>query len=253
MPAQQKTLADAFHETLKDVLFAERQSVRGLAKAAKAAQAPELKEAFETHREESSGQIERLTRVFEIVGKPARGKTCEALQGLTAEMEEQLEEFQGSPAADAVLIAAAQAIEHYEIARYGTLKAWALQLGLEEAAELLGETLDEEKRTDELLTRLAEEISNAEAEAGEEVGEAGERKGSSRKASRPSGAESRIKASNSNGAKAPAGKRSEGKQSEGRSSGGKPAGKSEGKSEGKSAGAARAGAQGGAKPAKARS
>src|SRR5690625_3375351 len=165
--ATPKTLDDAFHAGLRDVLFAERNSIRALKKAAKSAQGEELKQALEEHREESEGQMERLEQVFEAIGKPVRGKTCESIQGLVAELEEDLEEFSGSPASDAVLIAGAQAMEHYEIARYGTLKAWAEQLGLKDAARLLAETLEEEKKADELLSELA-------AKANEEAQESGE-------------------------------------------------------------------------------
>lgn len=168
MAAKTKTLEDAFYETLKDVFYAEKQSVRALKKSAKAAESKELKQAFETHAEESATQVERLQQVFDILGRPARSKTCEAMQGLTSEMEGDLEDFADSPAADAVLAASAQAIEHYEIARYGTLKTWATQLGLEDAAQLLGETLEEEKRTDALLSQIAETL-NAEAEGDEEA------------------------------------------------------------------------------------
>ena len=157
MATQEKTLADAFYETLKDVFYAEKQSVKALKKSAKAAKSPELKDAFETHGEESSHQVERLTEVFEIIGKPARAKTCEAMQGLTSEMEEDLEEFGATEAADAVLIGCAQAIEHYEIARYGVLQAWARKLGLSEVETLLGETLQEEKRADQLLSQIADQ------------------------------------------------------------------------------------------------
>lgn len=107
----------------------------------------------------SAHQVERLGQVFEIIGKPARGKTCEAMQGIVAEMEEDLEDFGGSPAGDAVLIGCAQAAEHYEISRYGTLKTWASQLGHEDAAKLLDETLQEEKQTDEKLTQIAEKLN----------------------------------------------------------------------------------------------
>ncbi|KQP60996.1 hypothetical protein ASG40_17620 [Methylobacterium sp. Leaf399] len=155
MAAKEKTLADAFYETLKDVYYAERQSVKALKKSAKAAESADLRQAFETHAEESATQVERLQQVFEMIGKSARAKTCEAMQGLTAEMEEDLEDFAGSPAADAVLVGCAQAVEHYEIARYGTLKTWATQLGYKDAAKLLDQTLQEEKRTDELLTKIA--------------------------------------------------------------------------------------------------
>lgn len=159
MAAKPKTLQDAFYETLKDVYYAEKQSVRALKKSAKAAEHEDLKRAFETHAEESANQVERLQQVFEIIGKPQRSKTCEAMQGLTSEMEEDLEDFGDSPAADAVLVGCAQALEHYEIARYGTLKTWASQLGHEDAAKLLDETLQEEKKTDELLSQIAGRIN----------------------------------------------------------------------------------------------
>ena len=159
MVTKHKTLQDAFYETLKDVYYAEKQSVRALKKSAKSAQHEELKQAFETHAEESAIQVERLQQVFEIIGKPARAKTCEAMQGLTSEMEEDLEDFGDSPAADAVLTGCAQAVEHYEIARYGTLKTWATQLGYKDAANLLDETLQEEKKTDQLLSQIAERIN----------------------------------------------------------------------------------------------
>lgn len=165
MAAKEKTLEDAFYETLKDVYYAERSSVRALKKSAKAAQSEDLKAAFITHAEESQGQVERLGQVFELIGKSARGKTCEAMQGLTSEMEEDLEDFGGSQAADAVLIASAQAIEHYEIARYGTLRTWAEQLGHTDAAALLAETLEEEERTDTLLSDLAGKLNTGGAES----------------------------------------------------------------------------------------
>jgi ferritin-like metal-binding protein YciE len=158
--ATPKTLEDAFYEGLKDIYFAERTSVRALKKAAKAAKEPRLKEALERHEEESAQQVERLQQVFEIFGKAARGKTCEAIQGLLAELEEHIEDFKDSEAADAVLISGAQAMEHYEIARYGTLRSWAAQLGLNDAVKLLEQTLAEEEKTDELLTQIAEEFAN---------------------------------------------------------------------------------------------
>jgi len=176
MATKQKTLQDAFYETLNDVYYAEKQSVRALKKSAKAAEHEELRQAFETHAEESANQVERLQQVFEIIGKPARAKTCEAMQGLTSEMEEDLEDFGDSPAADAVLAGCAQAVEHYEIARYGTLKTWATQLGYADAAKLLDETLQEEKRTDQLLSQIAERINvegSAEAEGGAAKGKGG--------------------------------------------------------------------------------
>jgi len=166
--AAPKTLEDAFHAGLKDVLFAERSSIRALKKATKSAQDEALKQALEEHREESEGQMERLEQVFEVIGKPARGKTCESIQGLTAELEEELEEFSDSPASDAVLIAGVQAMEHYEIARYGTLRTWAEQLGLKDAAKLLAETLEEEKKADELLSKIAEK-ANKEAQESDDA------------------------------------------------------------------------------------
>jgi ferritin-like metal-binding protein YciE len=163
--AKEKTLNDAFYETLRDVYYAEKASVRALKKSAKAAGADALREAFQTHAEESQGQVERLERVFEIIGKAPRAKTCEAMQGLTAEMEEDLEDFGETDAADQVLIGCAQAIEHYEIARYGLLKSWAGKLGYDEAAELLGQTLEEEKKTDALLNEVAESLTYERPEA----------------------------------------------------------------------------------------
>jgi ferritin-like metal-binding protein YciE len=161
--ATEKTLKDAFYETLKDVYFAEKQSVKACKKSSKAASHPELKKAFEQHGEESAVQVERLTQVFEILGKPARAKTCEAMQGIVSEMEEDLEDFGGTSAADAVLIGCGQAIEHYEISRYGLLKTWAMQLGMPDAAKLLDATLQEEHKADALLTAIAEKVANPDA------------------------------------------------------------------------------------------
>ena len=174
MAAKEKTLSDAFYETLKDVYWAEKQGTRSLGKAAKAAKHPELKKVFESHREESAHQIERLEQVFEIIGKTARAKTCEAMKGISEEMAEDLEDFGDTAAADAVLIGCAQAVEHYEISRYGTLKAWAKQLGFADAEKLLGETLEEEKKADQLLSETAETIANAEGGKGEIEEEDGE-------------------------------------------------------------------------------
>ncbi|GBQ27548.1 ferritin-like domain-containing protein [Gluconacetobacter azotocaptans] len=164
MATQEKTLSDAFYETLKDIYFAEKQILKALRKSVRAAHDPELKEAFETHATETAHHVERLNEVFGIIGKAARGKTCEATQGILAEMEEDLEDFGSTGAADAVLIGGAQAIEHYEISRYGTLKAWAANLGLADAEKLLGETLEEEKRTDALLSEIAGRESNPKAQ-----------------------------------------------------------------------------------------
>jgi ferritin-like metal-binding protein YciE len=141
---------------------------------ARAANSDELRQAFQTHREETQGQIERLEQVFEIFGKRAQTKPCEAMLGLIAEGQEIMDEFKDSQALDAGLISAQQAVEHYEIARYGTLRTWAQQLGLGEAAQLLEQTLEEEKRTDELLTRMAESQANPEAEGEGENEDEGE-------------------------------------------------------------------------------
>jgi ferritin-like metal-binding protein YciE len=166
MPAKEKTLNDLFLEALKDVYHAEKQILRALPKMAKAAESDELRKAFQTHRDETEGQIERLEQVFEMVGKRAQGKPCEAMQGLIEESKEILEDYKGSPALDAGLLSSAQSVEHYEISRYGTLRTWAGQLGMNDAVGLLEQTLEEEKKTDALLTQLAEQRANPEAEAG---------------------------------------------------------------------------------------
>ncbi|MET4682687.1 ferritin-like domain-containing protein [Brevundimonas faecalis] len=159
----EKTLQTLFHDTLRDIYYAERKILKSLPKMARAAQAAELKAAFEKHKDETEGQIERLQQVFDIIGKPARGKTCDAIEGILAEGDEIMEEYKGTAALDAGLLAAAQAVEHYEITRYGTLKRWAQVLGLEDAASLLDETLNEESQTDEALTAIADTAVNAEA------------------------------------------------------------------------------------------
>jgi ferritin-like metal-binding protein YciE len=158
-----RNLEDLFAEALKDIYFAEKQILRALPKMAREAESPELKRTFETHRDETEGQVERLNQVFEQLGRPARGKTCEAIIGIIDEAKEIMEEFKGAEALDAGLAASAQAVEHYEIARYGTLKTWARQLGLDAAAKLLDETLQEEIKTDQLLTNLATANANQKA------------------------------------------------------------------------------------------
>ncbi|AQZ53178.1 ferritin-like domain-containing protein [Martelella mediterranea] len=162
---KQKTLDDLFLDTLKDIYFAERQILKALPKMARAASSEDLAEAFRNHKEETEGQVERLQQVFEILGKPARGKTCEAIQGIIAEGEEIIEEFKGAPALDAGLISSAQAVEHYEMARYGTLLAWARQLGKKDVVKLLEETFEQESKADLELSKLAEKSVNASAEA----------------------------------------------------------------------------------------
>ncbi len=152
--ATEKTLNDLFLDTLKDIYYAERQIVKALPKMAKAAQSTELRAGFEKHLEETEGHVERLEQVFDLLGKPARGKTCDAILGIIEEGKSIMEEFKDTAALDAGLVAAAQAVEHYEIARYGTLKAWAKDLGLTEAVKLFDATLSEELATDQKLSQL---------------------------------------------------------------------------------------------------
>jgi ferritin-like metal-binding protein YciE len=162
MAKEPKKPDELFHDTLKDIYFAEKRILSTLPKAA---QSEELKAAFEKHRGETEVQIERLEQVFAIIGEKPRGKTCAAIVGITDEGAEIMEEYKGSPALDAGLLAAAQAVEHYEISRYGTLRAWAEVLGLNDAVELLQETLEEEEATDEALTEIAKSAINQWAEA----------------------------------------------------------------------------------------
>lgn len=163
MAAKEKTLNDLFLQSLKDVYYAEKQILKALPKMAKAAESEELKQAFETHRDETEVQIERLEQIFKMLGKAARGEQCEAINGIIEEGKEVMEDFADSVALDAGILAAAQAVEHYEITRYGSLKTWARELGMEDAASLIEETLEEEKKTDKLLTQLAEARVNTKA------------------------------------------------------------------------------------------
>jgi ferritin-like metal-binding protein YciE len=164
MAKEPKKLDDLFHDTLKYIYFAEKKILSTLPKMAKAAQSKELKAAFEKHHGETEGQIERLEEVFALIDKKPQGKTCAAIVGITEEGAEIMTEYRGAPALDAGLLAAAQAVEHYEISRYGTLRTWAEELGLDEAVTLLQETLDEEEATDEALTEIAKTVVNQEAE-----------------------------------------------------------------------------------------
>jgi ferritin-like metal-binding protein YciE len=164
MAKKEKTLEDLFHETLKDIYYAEKKILTALPKMAKAAHSEDLRAAFEKHESETEGQVERLEQVFALIEQPARGKTCDAINGLIDEGKEIIKEFKGTPALDAGLLAAAQAVEHYEISRYGTLKTWAQHLGLSQAVGLLDRTLQEEKKTDEALTELAKAAVNPEAQ-----------------------------------------------------------------------------------------
>lgn len=158
-----KTMDDLFLHHLKDIYYAEKQILKALPKMAKAARSPELAKALENHRQETEGQVERLGEIFEILGKPARGMKCEAIEGLISEAQEVMDEAEEPGVLDAGLLASAQAVEHYEIARYGTMSAWAQQLGLSKAVKLIEQTLKQEKAADQLLTQIAESAVNAEA------------------------------------------------------------------------------------------
>lgn len=162
---KQRTLDDLFYDTLKDIYYAERKILKALPKMARVASDEKLKNAFQKHREQTEGHIERLQQCFEIIGKRAQGKTCEAIEGIIAEGEEIIEEFSDTAALDAGLISSAQAVEHYEITRYGTLKRWAETLGHKDVAKLLDQTLQEEGQTDKDLTKLAETSANLHAQA----------------------------------------------------------------------------------------
>ena len=161
--AKEKTLEDLFYDGLKDIYYAERKILKALPKMARGAQSEKLKAAFEKHKNETEVQVERLQQVFEIMGKRAQGKTCPAIDGIIEEGEEILEEYKGTSALDAGLLSAAQAVEHYEITRYGTLRRWAQNLGMNDAVKLLEETLKEESKTDEDLTKLADAAVNEKA------------------------------------------------------------------------------------------
>jgi ferritin-like metal-binding protein YciE len=161
--ANDKDLRDLFHETLKDIYFAEEKILSNLPKMAKAAQSEDLKAAFQKHETETEEHVSRLEKVSEEIDRTPRAKTCDAIMGIIG--KEIMKEFKGAPALDAGLLAAAQAVEHYEIARYGTLKTWAAELGLNQAVKLLAATLSEEKKNDETLTKLAESEVNQHAQA----------------------------------------------------------------------------------------
>ena len=161
---KEKELKDLFLDTLKDIYFAEKKILSALPKMARAAQSPKLKAAFEKHLEETEVQVDRLDQVFASIDETPKGKTCDAIMGIIDEGKEVMSEYKGMPALDAGLLAAAQAVEHYEISRYGTLKTWAAELGYSEAVKLLDATLKEEKTTDATLSQLAEAEVNRHAE-----------------------------------------------------------------------------------------
>jgi ferritin-like metal-binding protein YciE len=160
-----KQLDDLFHDTLKDIYFAEKKIVATLPKMAKAAMSPELKKAFEKHKTESEGHVKRLEEVFALIETKPQAKTCDAIMGIVKEGEGIMEDYKDSPALDAALLAVAQSVEHYEISRYGTLKCWAGELGFSGAEKLLDATLQEEKKTDAALSELAISVINEQAEA----------------------------------------------------------------------------------------
>jgi ferritin-like metal-binding protein YciE len=167
MAKEPKKLDELFHDTLKDIYFAEKKILATLPKMEKAAQSDELKKAFAKHHKQTQGHVERLEKVFAEIDKKPQGKTCDAIVGITDEGAEIMKEYKGSPALDAGLLAAAQAVEHYEISRYGTMKTWAKELGLRESVRLLDQTLAEEKQTDATLSEIAEGSVNQHAEAAE--------------------------------------------------------------------------------------
>ncbi len=160
------SLEPLFVEELRDIYNAENQLLKALPKMAKAASSPELKRAFEEHLELTRGHVERLDEIFGDLGKKATGKTCKAMKGLVEEGSEMMSEDGEDSVIDAAIIAAAQKVEHYEIASYGTVRAWAEQLGKDDAVDLLQQTLDEESEANEKLTELAESSINVEAESG---------------------------------------------------------------------------------------
>jgi ferritin-like metal-binding protein YciE len=160
---QGESLRDLYVEELRDVLNAEKQLTKALPKMAAAATNEQLRSAFEDHLSVTEGHVRRLETIFDELGRPARGKTCKGMEGLIAEGKEKMEEDHDPEVLDAALISAAQRVEHYEIAAYGTLRAYAQQLGFDNQASLLQQTLDEEGEADKLLTQIAESTVNVEA------------------------------------------------------------------------------------------
>jgi len=163
--AKMKSLEDLFINLLKDMYYAEKQILKALLKMAKQADSSELRRAFEHHFKETEGQVERLEQVFALCDTKATGKTCPAIKGILEEGAEDMKEAADADVLGAGMIADAQAVEHYEIARYGTLIAWANQLGMREAATLLNQTLEQEYNADRTLTELAENSLNRQAAA----------------------------------------------------------------------------------------
>lgn len=174
-----QTLNELFEETVRDIYYAEKKILKALPKMAKKASSEDLSAAFESHLEETEGQVERLEQIFELLGKSPRGKTCPAIDGIIEEAEEVMKEAETDTVRDAAMLSAAQAVEHYEISRYGTLKSWAEKLGMTAAVKLLDKTLQQEKATDVKLSELAESEINVEAE--EQEAEPRKRRASSRR------------------------------------------------------------------------
>jgi ferritin-like metal-binding protein YciE len=160
-----KRLDALFHDGLKDIYYAEKKILTALPKMAKAAQNEDLRAAFEQHESQTEDHVARLEEVFGLIDEKPQGKKCPAIDGIIDEGNEIAREYKGSPALDAGLLAAAQAVEHYEIARYGTLRTWAEELGNGDAVRLLEQTLKEEVATDETLSGRAEAVVNQEAQA----------------------------------------------------------------------------------------
>lgn len=208
--AMMKSLNELLEEELKDIYSAEKQLLRALPKMARQASSEDLRSALEEHLEVTRGQVNRLEQVFESLGSTAKAKTCKAMQGLIEEAEEILEEDADEAVSDAGIIAAAQKVEHYEIASYGTVRTWARLCGENEAADLLQATLDEEGEADKRLSVLAENFVNPRAESRAGRGWGGFGGGSSASSKKSSG-----------GKKSSSGKSSGGKKSSGKKSGGK--------------------------------
>ncbi len=164
-----KNLDDLFEHALKDIFYAEKKILKALPKMIKAAQDPDLQEGLESHRMETEGHVSKLEEIFALLGKPPKAVKCEAIEGILSESEEVLQEFGKSKACDAAIIFSGQAVEHYEITRYGSMHAWAISLGMDEAADLLESILNEEKAADEKLSELAESRINFAAEEEDEA------------------------------------------------------------------------------------
>ena len=175
------TFRELFEETLKDIYYAEKAILKALPKMSKKANSKKLQTAFTRHEKETERQVKRLEQVFELLGKRARGKDCPAIDGIIEEAEEVMKEAKDETIRDAAMLAAAQAVEHYEISRYGTLVAWAEKMNMPDAAKLLQATLDEEKETDAKLTELAESEINVAAEETDDEEEQPRRKTGSRR------------------------------------------------------------------------